>query len=84
MDQPSWGRARTPEELGRLIGEARRAAGMQQADLAELVQVSRMTVSRMERGHEVSMATVMRALSECGYSIIVAPKFSKVRIEGSQ
>ena len=80
MDHSGWGRARTPGELGALVREARRACGLQQAELAELVHVSRMTISRLERGHDVSMVTVMNALSECGYGVVIAPKFARVRV----
>lgn len=78
MEHGDVGRARTAQELGRLVRDVRRGAGLQQAELAERTQVSRMTISRMERGSDVSMATVMRALSECGYSIVVAPKFMRL------
>jgi len=37
-----------------------------------------MTVSRLERGQPVSADTAIRALSECGYALVVAPKFTRV------
>jgi DNA-binding XRE family transcriptional regulator len=81
MEQAVLGRARTSAELGRLVREVRRERGLQQAELAELVQVSRMTISRLERGGDVAVGTVLRALSECGYALAVAPKFVKLRAE---
>jgi hypothetical protein len=39
-----------------------------------------MTVSRLERGQSVSVDTALRALSECGYAIAVAPKFTRVAV----
>jgi DNA-binding XRE family transcriptional regulator len=54
--------------------------GFRQDELAELIEVSRMTISRMERGLDVSMRTVVDALSECGYSVLVAPKFAKIEV----
>lgn len=69
-------------ELGHAIREARRANGIRQEDLAEALGVSRMTISRMERGDSVSMETAMRALSECGFALIVAPKFVRVTADG--
>ena len=73
------GRARTPKELGALVRAVRQTKGWQQADLAELTQVSRMTISRLERGEDVGVQTLMRALSECGYSVAVAPKFTRLQ-----
>jgi transcriptional regulator with XRE-family HTH domain len=73
-------KARTSEELGLAVRSARTARGMRQDQLAELVGVSRMTISRMERGAEANMTTVMKALSECGYGIAVVPKFADLRI----
>jgi len=71
-------RARTPQELGALVRAVRSEKGWQQADLAELTQVSRMTISRLERGEDVGTHTMLRALSECGYSLAVAPKFTRL------
>jgi HTH-type transcriptional regulator / antitoxin HipB len=71
-------RAWTSAELGDAVRRARKAKGWQQVDLAELLDVSRMTVSRLERGDSVSIDTAMRALSECGYGVVVAPKFAEI------
>ncbi len=73
--------AHTSAELGAAIRAARQSKGIRQGDLAEILGVSRMTVSRMENGDAVSMDTAMRALSECGYAIVVAPKFTRVRAD---
>lgn len=74
-------RAWTPSEFGAAVRRARRARGWQQAELAETLGVSRMTVSRLEHGEAVSLETAMRALSECGYGIVVAPKFAHVEVK---
>lgn len=70
----------TAVELGQSIREARIERGLQQADLAERVGVSRMTISRLERGESVSVETAMRCLSECGRAIAVVPKFSRIEV----
>ncbi|GGK65729.1 helix-turn-helix transcriptional regulator [Nocardia camponoti] len=75
-------RALTAGELGQAVRRAREQRGLQQAELAERVGVTRMTVSRLERGEGVSMETAMRALSECGYEAVLVPKFSRVTVEG--
>ncbi|MEV0763759.1 helix-turn-helix transcriptional regulator [Nocardia sp. NPDC050435] len=72
----------TPTEFGHAVRHAREERGLHQADLAERLGVTRMTVSRLERGGAVSMETAIRALSECGYEVLVIPKFSRVSIEG--
>lgn len=73
----------TAEEFGRAIRHAREEKGWQQLDLAERLGVTRMTVSRLERGGSVNVQTAVRALSECGYGITVVPKFSRVTAENT-
>lgn len=67
-------------ELGEQIRRARLEKGLQQDELADRLGVTRMTVSRLERGQSVSVDTALRALSECGYAIAVAPKFTRVAV----
>jgi HTH-type transcriptional regulator/antitoxin HipB len=67
-------------ELGEQIRRARLEKGLQQDDLADRLGVTRMTISRLERGQSVSVDTALRALSECGYAIAVAPKFTRVAV----
>lgn len=75
-------RAVTPLEFGQAVRHARERRGLHQTDLAERLGVTRMTVSRLERGGPVSMETAIRALSECGYETVVVPKFSRVTVDG--
>lgn len=81
MDQGGWSWAVDPAELGVAVRRARVARGLQQADLAVLLGVSRMTVSRLERGESVSVDTALRALSECGMALAVVPKFARVIVD---
>ena len=67
-------------ELGERIRRARQEKGLQQDELADRLGVTRMTVSRLERGQSVSVETALRALSECGYAVAVAPKFTRVAV----
>jgi HTH-type transcriptional regulator / antitoxin HipB len=67
-------------ELGEQIRRARLEKGLQQDELADRLGVTRMTISRLERGQSVSVDTTLRALSECGYAIAVAPKFTRVAV----
>jgi HTH-type transcriptional regulator / antitoxin HipB len=67
-------------EFGDHIRSLRKAKGLRQDDLADRIGVTRMTISRLERGESVSVDTALRALSECGYAIAVAPKFARVEV----
>lgn len=67
-------------ELGACIRRLRREKGLHQGELAERLGITRMTISRLERGESVSIDTALRALSECGYAIAVAPKFTRVAV----
>ena len=73
-------RAVNAEEFGQAVRQSRVARGFQQAELADRIGVTRMTVSRLERGGPVNIETALRALSECGYEVVVVPKFSRVRV----
>jgi len=68
-------------ELGETVRRLRRSVGLTQAELAERVGAARMTISRLEQGGSVSVDTALRALSECGYAVAIAPKFSRLRID---
>lgn len=68
-------------EFGEAVRRARRQAEFTQAHLAERLGVTRMTISRLEQGESVSVETALRALSECGYAVALAPKFSRLVIE---
>lgn len=68
------------DELGQRIRALRREKGLRQDELADRIGVTRMTISRLERGEAVSVDTALRALSECGYAIGVAPKFTRLAV----
>lgn len=80
MNQPlRW--AYDTTEFGQAVRRARRDARFTQAHLAERLGVTRMTISRLEHGDAVSLDTALRALSECGYAVALAPKFSRLVVE---
>lgn len=68
-------------DLGARVRHARQDKGLRQDELAERLGVTRMTISRLENGQPVSVDTALKALSECGYALVVAPKFTRVTIE---
>jgi HTH-type transcriptional regulator / antitoxin HipB len=80
MDQTTWGWAPDTYQLGAIIRRARIERLLQQSDLAERIGVSRMTVSRLERGEAVSTQIALRALAECGVALVAVPKFSQVQV----
>lgn len=67
-------------EFGERIRTLRRNKGLRQDELADRIGVTRMTISRLERGESVSVDTAVRALSECGYAIAVVPKFVRLAV----
>jgi len=62
-------------DVGRLIAAGRKARAWSQAQLAELVGVSRKTISDLERGegHHASLTTALKALSLTGFSVDIIP-----------
>lgn len=71
-------------DLGRRIRDLRVGKGMRQDELADRIGVTRMTVSRLERGEAVSLDTALRALSECGHAVAVVPKFTRLAVLDAQ
>lgn len=60
----------TPASVGALIRDRRRARGLDQADLAALVGVSRLWVNQIERGKPgASLGLVLRALAALGVTV---------------
>ena len=64
-------------ELGELIREARREAGLSQAALAAALGTKQSVVSRWECGHEAPRADTLAAiLRACGYEadVVIRPR----------
>jgi HTH-type transcriptional regulator / antitoxin HipB len=58
---------RTPADIGALIKDRRRALGLDQAELAERMGVSRLWVNQVERGKPgASLGLVLRAVAAVG------------------
>lgn len=68
-------------DFGAAVRLARRKSNFTQAHLGERLGVTRMTISRLEQGDSVSIDTAIRALSECGYALALAPKFSRLIVD---
>src|SRR5690625_4303822 len=57
---------------GQLIREARRRAGLSQADLAARLDTAQSAIARWEKGKvEPGFATVVRAVRACGFELTV-------------
>lgn len=71
-------RIRSSREVGVLIRERRRAAGLSQTGLAQRIGASRNWVSAMERGKRTAeLELVLRALGALGLSINVLDRSSR-------
>lgn len=73
-------RARSLSALADAVRSVRSASGRTQSELARAVGSSRPTISRMERGLPTATDTLVDALTECGYEIVVIPRGSLVTI----
>lgn len=63
-------RLRTPKDIGALIRDRRRRLGLDQAELAEKVGVSRLWVNQVERGKPgAGLGLILRALAALGVDL---------------
>ena len=76
-----WFRARGLTALGAALKGARETAGLSQSELASLIESSRPTISRLERGVPVTTDVLTKALARAGYEIYVVPRDAHVRVE---
>ncbi|WP_345762438.1 helix-turn-helix domain-containing protein [Diaminobutyricibacter sp. McL0608] len=76
-----WFRGWSAPAIGRAIQDLRIARDWNQEELAERVDSSRATISRMERGGSVANTLVVRVLDELGYELVIIPKGVVVRLE---
>lgn len=68
------------EGFGRQIREARNARGWSQDELAARAGVSRPSVARIERGDDVSTATLVKVARALGLTVEI--KDADTRVEG--
>jgi HTH-type transcriptional regulator / antitoxin HipB len=63
-------RLRTPADFGALLRDRRKALGMDQAELAKAIGVSRYWVNQTERGNPgAALGNVLRALAVLGVEL---------------
>ena len=62
---------RSPSDIGALIKDRRRSLGLDQADLAQQIGVSRLWVNQIERGKPgAGIGLILRALAAVGVELI--------------
>jgi HTH-type transcriptional regulator/antitoxin HipB len=81
LEENMWYRVRSEESFGEALAEIRREAGLSQHELAQRVNVDRMTISRLENGIPTIFTRVFRILSLSGYDLIIVPRGSHVTVE---
>lgn len=69
--------------IGDLIRGARSDRGWTQADLADHADLSRPTIARIERGDDVSTATLAKVAAALGLKVSVAPENESVAPSGN-
>lgn len=83
MSQP-WYRVRSLISLGNALAQSRKDAGLDQQAMAEVISSSRPTISRIERGEAASSQTVLDAVAQAGYEVILVPRGSRVTVTEPQ
>ena len=70
-------------ELGPVLKEARKRAGLSQQELAQPLGMSRATISAIERGRceEIGFSKVVALLDMVGIELIVAPRKGRPTID---
>ena len=67
------GNIRFPEELGRQLGERRRALKLSKAELAQRAGKVREVVYRLEKGEDTTVSSLLAVLSALGLALRVEP-----------
>lgn len=67
-----WGSGEKP--VGHLLASARRARGLSQAELAQRLNVSHANVSRIERGADLKVSTLIDVARELGLEPLLVPR----------
>ncbi|MBA2665771.1 MAG: helix-turn-helix transcriptional regulator [Trueperaceae bacterium] len=75
-----WTNAWSSEEVGRHIAQLRKAKGLRQAEFAELLGVSRTTLSALENGRSVSFKLAVKAVSYLGSRFVIVPKSAHITV----
>lgn len=67
--------ARNATDIGQIVRERRRDLHLTQAQLAERSRISRLSIVRIEAGHErAEVGSIIRVLTELGLDLDIAPR----------
>ena len=75
-----WTNAYDFEAVGEFLQDARKQAGITQAEMAKTLGFSPVTLSALETGKNVSTAKVEKYLQMLGYRMVIVPKSAKVEV----
>jgi hypothetical protein len=78
-----WFRIRGASGLAHALIEARKLAGLSQDELAERLDVNRLTVSRLESRPNTIVSRVVRAFSVLGYDLVAVPRGATVTVDAA-
>lgn len=68
-------RARNPSQIGVIIREQRRARGLTQAQLGELIGRRQATISKLEKGDAgIQLGTLFDVLAALNLDLLVSPR----------
>jgi UDP-N-acetylglucosamine 1-carboxyvinyltransferase len=82
---PGSVRTRLDSDLGEVIRDARRWAGLSQTELASALGTTQSVVSRWERGHDTPRAdTLVAILRACGYEADLVMRPSDTGVDRAQ
>lgn len=79
MEQ-DWYWLKTIQGFGDAVRTMREVQQLNQDELALKINSSRPTISRFERGADISLSTAFEAIAALGYDLIAVPKGSEVTI----
>lgn len=77
----AWVNAFSLEQVGAFLKSARRERGYTQQEYAEVIGISRATLSSMENGTPVMSCHLEKALQFLGFRIVVVPKSARVIVD---
>jgi len=75
-----WTNAYSFQDVGEFLRDARKARGITQAQMAEQLGFSTVTLSALETGKNVSSAKIEKYMHVLGYRLAVVPKSARVEV----
>jgi transcriptional regulator with XRE-family HTH domain len=78
-----WYRIRSRSGLKRALAGARRQKGISQHELAELLNVDRVTLLHLEAGKNTGAMRLIDAFNALGFDLLAVPRAARVNIDES-